>query len=146
MTPNTTTPAVGVVCCCKAKAGMRRSTRSIHTITRLSSLLRWNLDSWLKTTGSIPLQSSFCVRGTTTNGGVDGWASRAAHVIGAAIPNILQLGAFVWFEKTQGSLMKVLPVTGGWWMKQLAVRGHFLRCGVLLDDWSVEGVLSLIFV
>ncbi|GFV68622.1 uncharacterized protein TNCV_2274851 [Trichonephila clavipes] len=31
-------------------------------------------------------------------------------------------------------------------MKQLAVRVHFLRCGGLLDDWSVEGVLSLVFV
>ncbi|GFW80796.1 uncharacterized protein TNCV_3778761 [Trichonephila clavipes] len=32
-------------------------------------------------------------------------------------------------------------------MKQLAaVRVHFLRSGGLLDDWSVEGVLSLVFV
>ncbi|GFT01103.1 uncharacterized protein TNCV_4054921 [Trichonephila clavipes] len=40
--------------------------------------------------------------GTTPNGGFDGWASRAAHVMGAAIPNVLQPGAFTWFEKTQG--------------------------------------------
>ncbi|GFT97675.1 hypothetical protein TNCV_275201 [Trichonephila clavipes] len=26
--------------------------------------------------------------------------------------------------------------------EQLAVRVHFLRCGGLLDDWSVEGVLN----
>ncbi|GFX31076.1 uncharacterized protein TNCV_2025791 [Trichonephila clavipes] len=31
-------------------------------------------------------------------------------------------------------------------MKQLAVHEHFLRCGGLLDYWSVEGVLSLVFV
>ncbi|GFW93572.1 hypothetical protein TNCV_47751 [Trichonephila clavipes] len=31
--------------------------------------------------GSIPLQSSFLVRSTTPNGGVDGWVSRAAHVM-----------------------------------------------------------------
>ncbi|GFV23448.1 e3 ubiquitin-protein ligase RNF13 [Trichonephila clavipes] len=44
------TPAVGAVCRCKAKAGLRRSPRGLHTRTRLSSLLRLNLDSSLKTT------------------------------------------------------------------------------------------------
>ncbi|GFU91362.1 hypothetical protein TNCV_2541301 [Trichonephila clavipes] len=39
--------------------------------------------------------------------------------------------------------MKVLPVPGWRPMMQLAARLHFLRCGVLLDDWSVEGTLSL---
>ncbi|GFV73442.1 uncharacterized protein TNCV_3389581 [Trichonephila clavipes] len=65
--------------------------------------------------------------------------------MGTAIPNVLQPGAFVRFEKTQGPLMKVLPVPGWRPIKQLAVRMHFLRCGGLLDDWSVEGVLSLVF-
>ncbi|GFW41857.1 uncharacterized protein TNCV_5671 [Trichonephila clavipes] len=50
MTPHTITPAVGVVCRCKVKAGLRRSPRDFHTRTRLSSLLRLNLDSSLKTT------------------------------------------------------------------------------------------------
>ncbi|GFW18052.1 uncharacterized protein TNCV_2281561 [Trichonephila clavipes] len=49
MTPHTITPVVGVVCRCKAKAGLRRSPRGLHTRTRLSSLLRLNLDSSLKT-------------------------------------------------------------------------------------------------
>ncbi|GFT47232.1 uncharacterized protein TNCV_3748501 [Trichonephila clavipes] len=49
MAPYTITPAVGVVCRCKAKAGLRRSLRGLHTRTRLSSLLRLNLDSSLKT-------------------------------------------------------------------------------------------------
>ncbi|GFS59050.1 uncharacterized protein TNCV_69481 [Trichonephila clavipes] len=39
-----------VVCRCKAKAGLRRSLRDLHTGTRLSSFLRLNLDSSLKTT------------------------------------------------------------------------------------------------
>ncbi|GFY29645.1 uncharacterized protein TNCV_1812251 [Trichonephila clavipes] len=39
-------------------------------------------------------------------------ASRAAHVMGVAIPNVLQPGAFVWFEKRVGPQMKVLPVPG----------------------------------
>ncbi|GFT08765.1 uncharacterized protein TNCV_663131 [Trichonephila clavipes] len=50
MAPHTITPAVGAVCRCKAKAGLRRSPRGLHTRTRLSSLLRLNLDSSLKTT------------------------------------------------------------------------------------------------
>ncbi|GFS65959.1 uncharacterized protein TNCV_2510021 [Trichonephila clavipes] len=50
MAPHTITPAVAAVCRCKAKAGLRRSTRGLHTRRRLSSLLRLNLDSSLKTT------------------------------------------------------------------------------------------------
>ncbi|GFX20134.1 uncharacterized protein TNCV_1436941 [Trichonephila clavipes] len=50
MAPYTITPAVGAVCRCKAKAGLRRLSRGLHTRTRLSSLLRFNLDSSLKTT------------------------------------------------------------------------------------------------
>ncbi|GFX25393.1 hypothetical protein TNCV_1423781 [Trichonephila clavipes] len=72
MAPNTITPAVGAVCHGKAKAGLRRSPRGLHTQTRLSSLLRLNLDSSLKTTCSILLQSNFLGHGTTPNGGVDG--------------------------------------------------------------------------
>ncbi|GFY29678.1 uncharacterized protein TNCV_1812581 [Trichonephila clavipes] len=50
MVPHTITPAVGAVCRCKAKAGLKHSLRGLHTRTRLSSLLRLNLDSPLKTT------------------------------------------------------------------------------------------------
>ncbi|GFX49890.1 uncharacterized protein TNCV_1031411 [Trichonephila clavipes] len=49
MSPHTITPAVGAVCRCKEKAELRCSPRSLHTRTRLSSLLRLNLDSSLKT-------------------------------------------------------------------------------------------------
>ncbi|GFU19746.1 uncharacterized protein TNCV_3960921 [Trichonephila clavipes] len=62
------------------------------------------------------------------------------------MPNILQPGVFVWFEKTQRPLVKVLPVPVWRPMKQLAVRVQFLQCGGLLNDWSVEGVLSLVVV
>ncbi|GFW43057.1 uncharacterized protein TNCV_1474521 [Trichonephila clavipes] len=91
-------------------------------------------------------KSSNFVRGTTPNAGIDGWASRAAHVMLAAIANVLQPGTFIWFEKTQMPLVKVLSVPGWRPMKQLAVRVHFLQCGGLLDDCSVKGVLSLVFV
>ncbi|GFV44555.1 e3 ubiquitin-protein ligase RNF13 [Trichonephila clavipes] len=110
MASHTITPAVEVVCLCKAKAGLRRSLRGLYTRTRLSILLRLNLDSSLKTTGSIPLQSSFLVRDTTPNACVDRWASKATHVMGAVIPNVLQPDAFVWLKKKQEPLMKVLPV------------------------------------
>ncbi|GFW10728.1 uncharacterized protein TNCV_4918471 [Trichonephila clavipes] len=64
----------------------------------------------------------------------------------AVIPNVIQPGAFVWFQKTQRPLMKVIPVPGWRPMKQLAVRLHFLRCGCLLVDWSEEGILSPVFM
>ncbi|GFX36941.1 uncharacterized protein TNCV_1174431 [Trichonephila clavipes] len=48
MTPHIITPAVGVVCCCKAKVRLRRLPPGFHTRTRLSSLVRLNLDSSLK--------------------------------------------------------------------------------------------------
>ncbi|GFX22961.1 uncharacterized protein TNCV_2086691 [Trichonephila clavipes] len=93
---------------------------------------------------SITPALSFLVCGTTSNGGVDGWASRARN--GRHDPNVLQPGAFMWFEKTHGPLVKVLPVPGWRPMKQLVVREHFLRCDGLLDDWSVESVLSIVFM
>ncbi|GFX38768.1 uncharacterized protein TNCV_4748381 [Trichonephila clavipes] len=49
MTPHTITPAVGAVCRCKAKAGLRRQPRVLYIRTRSPSLLRLNLDSSLKT-------------------------------------------------------------------------------------------------
>ncbi|GFS99246.1 uncharacterized protein TNCV_1600811 [Trichonephila clavipes] len=48
--PYTVTPAVGALCPCNANAVLRRSPRGLHTRTRLSSLLRSNLDSSLKRT------------------------------------------------------------------------------------------------
>ncbi|GFV27418.1 uncharacterized protein TNCV_3796121 [Trichonephila clavipes] len=72
--------------------------------------------------------------------------SRAAYLMGAAIPNVLQPGAFVWFEKTQAPLVKELTVPGWWQLKHFTVDVHFLRCGGFLDDWSVECDLSLVFV
>ncbi|GFT38938.1 uncharacterized protein TNCV_388041 [Trichonephila clavipes] len=80
--PNTIAPDVGAVCRCKAMAGLRRSRRGLHTQTRLSSLLRLNLVSSLKTTWfhsaavQFPLarhhskqrSRCLCVKGSTRNG------------------------------------------------------------------------------
>ncbi|GFU95701.1 e3 ubiquitin-protein ligase RNF13 [Trichonephila clavipes] len=138
---HTITSAVGAVCRCKAKAGLRRSPRGFRKRTRLSSLLRLNLDSLLKTTWFHSAAVQFPRARHNPNGGVDGWASRVAHVMGVTITNVLQPDNFVWFEKTQGLLMKVLPVPGWRPMRPLSVCVHFLRGGGLLNDWSVEGFL-----
>ncbi|GFW65171.1 uncharacterized protein TNCV_394371 [Trichonephila clavipes] len=53
--------------------------------------------------GSIPQQSSFFVLGKIQNDGVDGWASRAAHVMGAAIPNVFHPSTLVWFLEDTGA-------------------------------------------
>ncbi|GFS74034.1 uncharacterized protein TNCV_2943141 [Trichonephila clavipes] len=110
----------------------------LHTRTRLLSLLRLNLVSSLKTTYSAAVQFHRAwqhskrrrrwvgVKGSTHNG--------------------VQPGAFLWFYKSQGPLVMVLHVPGWWPQKPLAVRVHFLRFGGLLDEWSVEGVLGLVFV
>ncbi|GFW73049.1 uncharacterized protein TNCV_831681 [Trichonephila clavipes] len=49
MGSHTLTPAVWGVCRCKAKAELRRSPRDFQIRKRLSSLLKLNLDSSLKT-------------------------------------------------------------------------------------------------
>ncbi|GFX19946.1 uncharacterized protein TNCV_1435061 [Trichonephila clavipes] len=49
MAPHTITLAGGAVCYCKAKAGLRRSSRGLPSRTGLSLQLRLNLDSSLKT-------------------------------------------------------------------------------------------------
>ncbi|GFU62712.1 uncharacterized protein TNCV_1518941 [Trichonephila clavipes] len=74
------------------------------------------------------VKSIYLLRSATSNGGVGGWVSGAAHVMGAVILNVFQPGIFVWFEKTQSPLVKVLPVLGWRPMKLLATLGHFLRC------------------
>ncbi|GFX82708.1 e3 ubiquitin-protein ligase RNF13 [Trichonephila clavipes] len=110
MAPHTITPDVGTVCHSKEKAGLRRSPQGLHTRTRLSSLLRLKLDSSPKTTwfhyAAVQFPRAWHhskrrrrwvgVKGSTRNGRRD--------------PNVLQPGAFAWFEKTQEPLMKMLPV------------------------------------
>ncbi|GFS62573.1 uncharacterized protein TNCV_1263261 [Trichonephila clavipes] len=146
MAPHIITLAVGAVCRCKSKAGLRRSPRGLHTRTRLSSPLTLNLDSSLKTTGFHSAVVQFPrarhhskrrrrwvgVKSSTRNGHRDPKcpSSRCLRMV----------------REDTGALVKVLPVPGWRPMKQLAIRVHFLRCHGLLDDWSVEGVLSLVFV
>ncbi|GFW93278.1 uncharacterized protein TNCV_2603961 [Trichonephila clavipes] len=126
MTPHTITTAMGAVCHCKAKAGLRRLPRGFHARTRLSSLLRLNLDSSLKTTWLNSAAVQFPrvrhhskrrrrwedVKGSTRNGRRD--------------PKCLSARRLRMVREDTGGLLKVLPVPGWRSMKQLAVRVHFL--------------------
>ncbi|GFV55487.1 hypothetical protein TNCV_3776741 [Trichonephila clavipes] len=64
----------------------------------------------------------------------------------AAIPDVLPPGTMRWFGKTQGPVVKMLPVFGQLPMRQLALRMRVLLCDCLLDDWSVKSTLSLLAV
>ncbi|GFU97876.1 uncharacterized protein TNCV_1103841 [Trichonephila clavipes] len=66
------------------------------------------------------------------NVGNDGWTSKASHVMGTAISNVLQPGTFVWFEKTQGLLMKVLPMDSD---ERMAVDEAFGCTRAFLTMW-----------
>ncbi|GFS82992.1 hypothetical protein TNCV_1568581 [Trichonephila clavipes] len=50
-----------------------------------------------------------------------GVVSLAVHVMGAAIPDVLQPGTLRWFGKTQEPVVKVLPVPRQQPMRQLAL-------------------------
>ncbi|GFV59865.1 uncharacterized protein TNCV_4739931 [Trichonephila clavipes] len=143
MALHTITPAVGAVCRCKAKAGLRSSPRSLHTRTRLSSLLRLNLDSSLKTTWflSAPVQFPRAqhhpkrrrrwvdVKGSTRNGRRNPSARRLRMVQeDTGAPNEGATCAWMAADEAVGCTCA------------------FVRCGGLLGDWSVKGVLSLVFV
>ncbi|GFT98180.1 uncharacterized protein TNCV_789841 [Trichonephila clavipes] len=151
MASYTITPAVGAMCRCKAKAGLRRSPRGLHTRTRLSSLLRLTLDSLslssLKTTWFHLAAVQFPrvrhhskrrrrwvdVKGSTRNGHRD--------------PKFPSFRRLRMVREDTGAPNKGATCVPGWWlMKQLAVHVHFLQCGGHFDDWSVEGVPRLVFV
>ncbi|GFV79378.1 uncharacterized protein TNCV_1903501 [Trichonephila clavipes] len=145
MALHTITPAVGVVCHFRAKAGLRRSPRGFHTRTRLSSLLRLNLDSSLKTTWFHSAAVQFPrarhhskrrhrwmgVKGSTRNRCRDHKYLSARHF------RMVR-------EGTRAPSEGVIYV----WMAGDVAFGctRAFGCGGLLDDWSVEGVLSLLFV
>ncbi|GFV63191.1 hypothetical protein TNCV_2077231 [Trichonephila clavipes] len=58
ITPHTIASAVGVMCRCKVKVGLRRSPRGLHTRTQLSSLLRLDLDSRVDKDDLVPFRCS----------------------------------------------------------------------------------------
>ncbi|GFU18442.1 uncharacterized protein TNCV_1981171 [Trichonephila clavipes] len=103
MVPHTITPAVGVVCRCKAKARLKRPPRVQFPPARHHSKRRRR---WVG------------VKGRSRNEHRDPKCPSARRL-----------------RMVREDLVKVLPV-----------RLHFLRCGGLLDDWSVEGVRSLVFM
>ncbi|GFY21915.1 uncharacterized protein TNCV_3295591 [Trichonephila clavipes] len=66
-------PKLSQICLLGDKSGDQAGQRRVVTVRRQSC------DTLTALSGSIPLQSSFLVRGTTPNGDVDGWALRAAR-------------------------------------------------------------------
>ncbi|GFW72059.1 e3 ubiquitin-protein ligase RNF13 [Trichonephila clavipes] len=121
MTLHTITPAVEAVCRCKAKEGLRHSSRGLHTRTRLSSLLKLNLDSSLKTIWFpfVAVQSRRARHHSKQRLG--GWVSLTGPVMSAAIPDILQPGALRRFGKTQRPIVMVLSVSGQRSIRQLVL-------------------------
>ncbi|GFW32523.1 uncharacterized protein TNCV_676811 [Trichonephila clavipes] len=146
MAPHTITPYVGTVYHCKAKTGLSRSSRGLHTRTRLSSLLRLDLDSSLKTSWFHSAAVDFPrawhhskrkgrwvgVMGSSRNGRCD--------------PKCPSARCLRMVREDTGGPNKGTTCT---WMaadKGVGCIVHFLRCGGLLDDWSFEGVLSMVFL
>ncbi|GFU23050.1 hypothetical protein TNCV_3515071 [Trichonephila clavipes] len=64
------------------------------------------------------------MRYITPNGGIGGWVSLSVHVKGPGISAVLQPGTLRWLEKTHRPIEKVLPVSGQWSMRQLALRAR----------------------
>ncbi|GFW94412.1 uncharacterized protein TNCV_2701331 [Trichonephila clavipes] len=146
MAPHTITPAVGEMCPCKATTGLGRSTRDLHARTRLSSLLRLNLDSSLKTTWlhSAAVQFSrpwhyferrrrwVVVKGSKRNGSRDPIrpSARCLRMVrkDTGAPSEGATCAWVAADEAVGCMRA------------------FLKWGGFLDDWFVEGVLSMVYV
>ncbi|GFX60733.1 uncharacterized protein TNCV_4977091 [Trichonephila clavipes] len=122
----------GSGCRYKVKAGLRCSPRGLRTRTRLSSLMRLNLDSSLKTTlfhsAAVQFpraqhQSKRSCRWVVVKG------SKRKGRRDPKCPSIMRLRMV---RVDTGSPNEGDPVPGWWPMKQLAVRMHFLRYGGLL--------------
>ncbi|GFX99521.1 e3 ubiquitin-protein ligase RNF13 [Trichonephila clavipes] len=142
MAPHTITSVVGAVFRCKAKRGLMRLPRVLHIRTRLSSLLRLNVDSRAAKDDLVPFRYrpvSSCAAPLQAKMSTGGLQGQRDHKCPSA-----------WFLRMvledTGALVKVLHVPGWRPMKLLAVLVQLLRCGSLLKDWSFEGVLNLVFV
>ncbi|GFW88427.1 uncharacterized protein TNCV_3551971 [Trichonephila clavipes] len=121
MAPHTITQAVGAVCRCKPKAGLRRSPGGLHTRARLLSLLRLNLDLSLKTTWfHYAVVQFLLVCGTTASGGVDGCAVKGSTRNVRRDPKCPSARRLRMVREDTGLLVKVLPMPGWQPMKQLA--------------------------
>ncbi|GFW11434.1 uncharacterized protein TNCV_3809531 [Trichonephila clavipes] len=145
MAPHTIAPAVGVMCRFKAKAGLKRSPRGFHTRIRLSSLLRLNLDLSLKTTRFHSAAVQFLrawhhskrrhgwvgVKGSTRNGHLNPKcpSSRRLRMVRDDIGAPNEGATYTWLAADEA----------------IGCTHAFLTMW-LLDDWSVEGILSLFFV
>ncbi|GFX82748.1 hypothetical protein TNCV_1194231 [Trichonephila clavipes] len=102
MTLHTIIPSVGEVCHCKTKAELRCLLWGLlHTIVITAEIE----SGFIVKDDLVPLRCSPVPTHSNRRG-------RWVEVMGVAIPNVFQPGAFIWFEKTLGPLVKMLPVPG----------------------------------
>ncbi|GFU99068.1 hypothetical protein TNCV_3145141 [Trichonephila clavipes] len=99
--------AVGRVCRCKTKAGLRHSARVQFPRARHHSKRRRR------------------------------WVGVKEQRNGAPRPQMSFIRRLRMVREDTGFLMKVIPVPRRRPMKKLSVRVHFLRWGDLLDDFSI---------
>ncbi|GFV13336.1 uncharacterized protein TNCV_4002761 [Trichonephila clavipes] len=146
MASRTIALAVGVVYRSISKAGLRRSPRCLHTLSRLSSLPRLNLDSSLKMTWfhSTAVQfprawhhSKWSRRWVVIKGSTHNW-SRDPKCPSARYHRMIR-------EDTEAPSK---GTTFAWMATDQAfgLRVNFLPRGGLLDDWFVDVVQTLVFV
>ena len=137
------TPVVEAGCHYRAKEGLRRSPRDLHSRTRLSLLYILHLDLLLKKAWFHSFAVQPVLDDTTPNGSNDEVMSIATYVMCTMIATVLQLGFLRWHGLTQRLIMKVLPVYEWQTMKQLALCVLGVWCDGLIDCWSLESFLSL---
>ncbi|GFU19174.1 uncharacterized protein TNCV_4397611 [Trichonephila clavipes] len=158
MAPHTITPAVGAVCRCKAKARLSHSPRGLHT--RLSLLLRLNLDLSLKTTWFHLPGVQFPrvwhhskrrrrwegVKGKTRNGHRDpkGPSARRLRMVGedTGPPSECSTCACIGVDEALGCTRAFLTM---WWSSRRLVCLGRLEPGIRVNDisrihWSTTGL------
>ncbi|GFU83730.1 uncharacterized protein TNCV_523241 [Trichonephila clavipes] len=140
MTPNIITPAVGAVCRCKAKVGLRRSPLVLYTRPRLSSLLRLNLDSSLKTTWFHSAAVKFPRARHHSKRRILWVGVKCSARNGSHDPKCTSVKRLCMIREDTGASNEGATCAWRRTRKQLAVRVHFFLCGGLL----VEGVLNLV--
>ncbi|GFW91203.1 uncharacterized protein TNCV_3301791 [Trichonephila clavipes] len=123
MTSHTITPAVGAVCRCKAKAGLRCSPRRLLTRTRIviTAEIKSGFVAKDDLVSFLGNQVSSCVADSKRR---CRWAGVKDNTrIGCRDPECPSARRLHMVREDTG---KVLSVPGWWPMKQLAVRVHFL--------------------
>lgn len=142
MSSHAITRGVGAMYRCKPKRGLRRSPRSFHTRTRLSSLPKFNLVSTAKTSWYHSAAVLSRRARHVSKRGHAGRMSLLAYVMSTAICNVQQ-STLQRYATIQGSVVKSLPVFRYCIVINLALLVREEWCDGPSCYWSGEGALSL---